>query len=238
MAKPLRQRPSQQGFTLVEIAIVLVIIGLLLGGILKGQEMITQARIKNVINDFNGITAAYFGYQDRYRAVPGDDGNAHARWGATGSYGALNGDNNGVISGNYNAHLSQAPAVAFPAPGAAAVTTARESEAAWAHLRAAGFVAGAASGIGSHTPPQNALGGPVGLQNRAWELPGNVICSANVSDKIAGSVDGQLDDLRANAGTMRGALLAADVLVPPLTAAPTATYVETGSNVYVVCRTI
>ena len=63
----------QSGFTLVEIAIVLVIIGLLLGGILKGQEMITQARIKNVINDFNGITAAYFSYQDRYRAIPGDD---------------------------------------------------------------------------------------------------------------------------------------------------------------------
>src|SRR5256712_1845394 len=45
----------QQGFTLVEIAIVLVIIGLLLGGILKGQEMITQAKIKNVIADFSGI---------------------------------------------------------------------------------------------------------------------------------------------------------------------------------------
>src|SRR4249919_3005072 len=70
----------QAGFTLVEIAIVLVIIGLLLGGILKGQEMITQARIKNVINDFNGITAAYASYQDRYRAIPGDDAGAQARW--------------------------------------------------------------------------------------------------------------------------------------------------------------
>jgi len=49
---------QQAGFTLVEIAIVLVIIGLLLGGILKGQEMITQAKIKNLINDMNGITAA------------------------------------------------------------------------------------------------------------------------------------------------------------------------------------
>ena len=54
----MQMRLKQQGFTLVEIAIVLVIIGLLLGGILKGQEMIVQARIKNVINDFNGITAA------------------------------------------------------------------------------------------------------------------------------------------------------------------------------------
>ncbi|HSD43440.1 MAG TPA: prepilin-type N-terminal cleavage/methylation domain-containing protein, partial [Burkholderiales bacterium] len=58
----MKTKHSQSGFTLVEIAIVLVIIGLLLGGILKGQEMITQARIKNVVNDLNGITAAYFSY--------------------------------------------------------------------------------------------------------------------------------------------------------------------------------
>ena len=73
-------RTRQKGFTLVEIAIVLVIIGLLLGGILKGQEMITQAKIKNVIADFSGISAAYHGYQDRYRAIPGDDPNAATRW--------------------------------------------------------------------------------------------------------------------------------------------------------------
>ena len=71
---------TQKGFTLVEIAIVLVIIGLLLGGILKGQEMITQAKIKNVVADFSGISAAYYGYQDRYRAIPGDDPNAATRW--------------------------------------------------------------------------------------------------------------------------------------------------------------
>src|SRR6266851_4946099 len=74
------KRSAESGFTLVEIAIVLVIIGLLLGGILEGQEMITQAKIKNVINDFNGITAAMNSYQDRYRAIPGDDINAASRW--------------------------------------------------------------------------------------------------------------------------------------------------------------
>src|ERR1700716_2320879 len=95
-----RTPPAQGGFTLVEIAIVLVIIGLLLGGILKGQEMITQAKIKNVSADFSGISAAYYGYQDRYRALPGDDPNAASRW--TTAPVAFSGDGNGVVAGTYN----------------------------------------------------------------------------------------------------------------------------------------
>jgi prepilin-type N-terminal cleavage/methylation domain-containing protein len=63
---------KQQGFTLVEIAIVLVIIGLLLGGILRGQELIQGARVRNVIDQQNGIRAAFFAFQDRFRAVPGN----------------------------------------------------------------------------------------------------------------------------------------------------------------------
>src|SRR6266487_3655761 len=86
---------TQGGFTLVEIAIVLVIIGLLLGGILKGQEMITQAKIKNIVNDFNGVTVAVTSYQDRYRAIPGDDQNATTRW-TTQAPASGNGD--GVIA--------------------------------------------------------------------------------------------------------------------------------------------
>src|SRR5437867_3708850 len=84
MSREERTMKKAQGFTLVEIAIVLVIIGLLLGGILRGQEMITQAKIKNVIADYTGVSAAYHGYQDRYRSIPGDDPQAAARWaGAT-----------------------------------------------------------------------------------------------------------------------------------------------------------
>ena len=68
----LLQRRRQSGFTLVEIAIVLVIIGLLLGGVLKGREMITNAKIKRIENDFAGVSAAIFAYQDRYGVLPGN----------------------------------------------------------------------------------------------------------------------------------------------------------------------
>lgn len=68
----------QTGFTLVEMAIVLVIIGLLLGGILKGQELITSARVRNIADQNSGVQAAYYGFIDRYRQVPGDWGQANA----------------------------------------------------------------------------------------------------------------------------------------------------------------
>src|SRR5438552_12184309 len=94
------KKSTEAGFTLVEIAIVLVIIGLLLGGILKGQEMITQAKIKNIVNDFNGITAAINSYQDRYRTLPGDDLSAATRWATQ-----------GAISGNGDGQFNKAAAI-------------------------------------------------------------------------------------------------------------------------------
>ena len=63
---------KQQGFTLIEIAIVLVIIGLLLGGVLKGQELINAARVRNIASQLDGVKIAYLGFQDRFRALPGD----------------------------------------------------------------------------------------------------------------------------------------------------------------------
>jgi prepilin-type N-terminal cleavage/methylation domain-containing protein len=209
-----------QGFTLVEIAIVLVIIGLLLGGILKGQEMITQAKIKNSIADFSGISAAYHGYQDRYRAIPGDDPGA-GRWtGATVSGTA----GNGVVTGAYNS-----------------ATVTDESRLWWDHLRRAGFVAGS-----GNSQPFNAFTGMIGVQTGSnggspttalGGFAGLIICSANVPDKVAIALDTQMDDGIIGTGTVRGQLQT--TTNPAInTAADTVAYAETGTNTYTLCRSL
>lgn len=66
MQKENQKLQEQAGFTLVEIAIVLVIIGLLLGGVLKGQEMIKNAKVKSAASDINAYSVALMSYEDRY----------------------------------------------------------------------------------------------------------------------------------------------------------------------------
>lgn len=208
----------QKGFTLVEIAIVLVIIGLLLGGILKGQEMITQAKIKNVIADFSGISAAYYAYQDRYRAIPGDDAGS-TRWGLTPPASA----GNGSVQGTYNS-----------------TTADDESRLWWDHLRRAGFVAGS-----GQQQPLNAVVGIMGVQTGDGASPPStalggfsslIMCSANLPDKIAIAVDAQMDDGLPNAGSVRAQLQTTNNPNIAATAAPA--YAETGTNNYVICRQI
>jgi len=69
-------KQAQSGFTLIELAIVLVIIGLIIGGILKGQELIENARVKNVMAQVNSYQAATVAFEDKYGALPGDLGTA------------------------------------------------------------------------------------------------------------------------------------------------------------------
>ena len=213
-------KAKREGFTLVEIAIVLVIIGLLLGGILKGQEMINQAKIKNVIADISGVSAAMYGYQDRYRALPGDDKNA-ARWS-----GATAGDGNGLIIGKWT-------------------EAAKESTAFWDHLRRAGFV----SGSGTDNP-FNAVNGKMGVQTGDGSSPpvgvlgeaadtnlfsGLILCSGNLPDKIALSIDAQMDDGNGKKGTVRAMKQSAPN--PDLVAKASAdAYIEDGVSTYLVCR--
>jgi prepilin-type N-terminal cleavage/methylation domain-containing protein len=220
----------QAGFTLVEIAIVLVIIGLLLGGILKGQEMITQARIKNVINDFNGISAAYFSYQDRYRAIPGDDAGAEGRW--SGATPALAGTSlptmsNGIVEGSWNADPTVSP---IP-----------ETRLFWWHLRLAGFIAGPTTpATQASSQPTNAFGSLIGAANglgtATLGLAGLIICSSGIPDKVAIAVDTQLDDQGAQTGTVRAIIGNAGTALAALPSGSAGTYAETGSNQYLMCK--
>ena len=74
------KKRNQLGFTLVEIAIVLVIVGLLLGAVLKGQELIFNSKVKSTYNMSKEMAAAIYSYQDRYRRLPGDDTQAATRF--------------------------------------------------------------------------------------------------------------------------------------------------------------
>lgn len=185
-------RKIQSGFTLIEIAIVLVIIGLLLGGVLKGQEMMTNAKIKRTSNDFNGISAAIFSYLDRYGAFPGDDPNAGVRWGAT------PGDGDGLIGGT-----------CFSG------TATDESVNLWDHLRLSGLVGGNGTNF-----PNHAFGGRVGVQNDPGGVVGAGICMDAIEGKVAEILDRQMDDGVSDAGELQDiAGVAAYVLTDPYTIA-------------------
>lgn len=172
-------KKSQSGFTLIEIAIVMVIIGLLLGGVLKGQEMITNARLKNVVNDFQGISAAIFSYQDRYAALPGDDPNGAGRWSGTALIGT---EGNGVVDGTFTI-----------------TDGSTESSVFWEHLHSSGLITG--TGLIHPTP---ALGTTVGVENAAMGMTGLTICMNGVEAQHAEIIDTQLDDGNALTGDLRG----------------------------------
>ena len=217
-------KSQQKGFTLVEIAIVLVIIGLLLGGVLKGQELITQAKIKNIANDLNGMAAAIYGYQDRYKKFPGDDNGAAARWLDPA---ATNGNGDGQIGGELNSN-------------AAGV----ESREFWQHLRLAGFVGGDTA---TKDQPNNSVGGIVGVQSNAGpintpELASLVVCSSNLPGKVANAIDAQFDDGVSARGVVRGYTQANSVVANgganPSRAASAANYIDDGVTLYTICKSL
>jgi prepilin-type N-terminal cleavage/methylation domain-containing protein len=219
---------KQSGFTLVEIAIVLVIIGLLLGGVLKGQELINSAKIKNLSNDLNGVTAAVYAYQDRYKALPGDDLDAttKARWNNLGG-----GDGNGTVNtGTTVAKFNSS-------------TAADETIRFWQHLRMSGLITGDPT---STALPQNAAGGVLGVQDGAGstapaQLSGLVVCTSNLEGKIAGAIDAQQDNGKPDSGFILGFLQTGSVSPgssePTRGAAQATAYDEADtSKLYTICK--
>jgi prepilin-type N-terminal cleavage/methylation domain-containing protein len=190
---------KQTGFTLVEIAIVLVIVGLLIGGVLKGQEMITNAKLKRMESDNAGVAAAMFSYQDRYLQLPGDDSKATGRFdfytdatpGGAGftvasgtTAGEADGDGDGLIGDGDDWDVLD--------PNNVMVTASKEASKFWGHLRASGLVPG---GNGADTTrPANAYGGLMGIQDGSMDIVGHVIIFGGIEGGIARIVEARLDD--------------------------------------------
>ncbi len=194
---------QQSGFTLVEIAIVLVIIGLLLGGILKGQELINSAKVKNLATDFKTVPLYIYGYQDRFKALPGDDTKAIANLTSTTNPNAAvaNGNGDGVISGLWNS-----------------INAADESVQFWLAVRAANFAPGStdfsSAAAVTASLPTNVDGGRMGITSNTTTgatptapvagLTGSyAFCSAGLLGKYAKQLDVTLDDGNTATGSIR-----------------------------------
>jgi len=130
---------KNKGFSLIELSIVLVILGLLTGGILAGQSLIRAAEIRSVSAEYSRYVTAMGTFRDKYFAFPGDMNNAVSFWTAasacpgvagTASTGVCNGDGNGMLG----------------------TTTSSSNEifGAWEHLAMAGLVEGSYTGNTTH----------------------------------------------------------------------------------------
>lgn len=213
---------DQAGFTLVEMAIVLVIIGLLLGGVLKGQELIESSRARAAAKDMESVAAAYHSYLDRYRRLAGDDGPLAALQARGGPWAQISaaGDGNGILAVTNDQTF----------------TGGGEGPAFWQHLRAAGFLNGNPADAGAAALPRNASGGLIGISSVgvAGMPAGTKVCLSQVPGKIARAMDAQLDDGSADTGAIRATLGAAGVNTAPGDAADA--YSE--DNLYTLCRVL
>ncbi|OHC91604.1 MAG: hypothetical protein A3J87_02710 [Sideroxydans sp. RIFOXYB12_FULL_59_6] len=181
---------KHSGFTLIELSIAMAIIGLLITLTIKGREMVENSRAKSLANDFRDIQVALFGYQDRFRALPGDDPSATDNL-SPNANSVHNGNGNLRIEGNLNAALS-------------------ESFFLWQHIKLAGFIQGDANPVGNSYVPLNSSGGALGVGDiSASPITGMsgayIICSDNISGRLVKQLDMMMD----NGNTASGAMLVA-----------------------------
>ncbi len=191
---------KQSGFTLVEIAIVLVIIGLLLGGILKGQELINSARVRNLADTASGVQAAYFGFLDRYRRVPGD-------WDATSASTAIGTTVNNPSGGSNmnNGRIDNPSSEEWLEPMAM-----------WEHLSKAGFIQGSYAGTANEPDQQNGLA-PLNAFNAPmivgrtddYQSTGtaavrlHLVTGRFIPAKVMRELDVKIDDAQPKTGSLR-----------------------------------
>jgi len=138
---------GKKGFTLVELAIVLIVIGLIIVIVLRGQGIVENARVSRQIRDFQGIQAGFYAYYDRFGMYPGDDSSAGTRW-------------PGEYSGNGNGYVEPA-----------------EAPYVWNHLLKGGYVQGTPNGpYGGYYFGSMDFGSTYGFGNfvAGRGIPGNV----------------------------------------------------------------
>ncbi|MBL29343.1 MAG: hypothetical protein CMM50_17570 [Rhodospirillaceae bacterium] len=192
---PLVARQAAAGFTLVELSIVLVIIGLLVGGILKAQQLIQDARIGRTVTQVEAFRTAAASFVDRYGALPGDFSQADAR--VSGVASGDNGNGNGRIDGGGNTG---------------------EGLLFWEHLARAGLIIGdydgATAQLGVGLPSASVGGGfnagQFVVQGLAanWLLLGNptsagATTNALLTPEVARRMDARVDDGQPTTGAVR-----------------------------------
>lgn len=183
---------SNKGFTLVELAIVLVIIGIILGAVLKGQELINNAKMKRVYNQYREIMAALYTYYDKYGYFPGDDPKAASRW-------------SGVTAGNGNGLI--AVGAASTPPNFACSATGTEQCDLWAELRLANILTGS-----DFQNPTHPYGGAIAVSyytmpavgTGSTPLTAHWIHFQNIPYDVCQYIDMLYDDGKAGSGSIRG----------------------------------
>lgn len=119
-----------RGFSLIELSIVLVIIGLMVGGVVGGQALVRQARLQNIIREVDSIKTAVNAFKLQYDALPGDFARASDYWGVfNGAVGGVWCDVSGASNGNGDGHWQ-------------AWNTPYEGQSAWRHLMLAEIISG------------------------------------------------------------------------------------------------
>jgi prepilin-type N-terminal cleavage/methylation domain-containing protein len=189
-----KKRENERGFTLVELAIVIVIIGILLGGIIKGRELIQNAKVKRTYSTYKELAAAINTYQDRYKFLPGDDPQATTRGFAVA---VTNGNGNGIIG----------VGAATTDPDFTCTATGTEQADIWSELRQSGIIS---EGNG-FVNPTHPFGGAIAVSyyNAPAVAGGQArlahwIHFQNVPFDVAQQLDRQYDDGNAGTGDIRG----------------------------------